>query len=68
VLKGTWWVGTGDKLDRDSMVPMPTGTVVTHFGKEIHYDGAKEDEAWLLIVGEGPATGIIAASTKPPPH
>jgi hypothetical protein len=27
VLKGTWWVGTGDKFDPDSTVPMPAGTV-----------------------------------------
>jgi hypothetical protein len=67
VLKGTWWVGTGDKFDPDSTVPMPAGTVVTHFGKEVHYDGAKDEEAWLLIVGEGPATSTPAA-TPPPAH
>jgi hypothetical protein len=22
----------------------------------VHYDGAKDEEAWLLIVGDGPAT------------
>jgi hypothetical protein len=67
VLKGTWWVGTGDKFDPDSTVAMPTGTVVTHFGKEVHYDGAKDGEAWLIIVGEGPATAT-PASTPPPAH
>ncbi len=67
VLKGTWWVGTGDKFDPDSTVPMPAGTVVTHFGKEVHYDGAKDEEAWLVIVGEGPATST-PASTPPPAH
>jgi oxalate decarboxylase/phosphoglucose isomerase-like protein (cupin superfamily) len=67
VLKGTWWVGTGEKFDPDSTVPMPAGTVVTHFGKEVHYDGAKDGEAWLVIVGEGPATGT-PASTPPPAH
>ncbi len=25
VLKGTWWVGTGDKFDPDSTVPLPAG-------------------------------------------
>jgi quercetin dioxygenase-like cupin family protein len=67
VLKGTWWVGTGDKYDPDSTVPMPAGTVVTHYGKEVHYDGAKDGEAWLVIVGEGPATSTPAA-TPPPEH
>ena len=24
---------------------MPAGTFVTHFGKQIHYDGAKDEES-----------------------
>ena len=63
VLKGTWWVGTGTKFDPDSTKPMPAGTFVTHFGKQVHYDGAKDEEAVLLIVGEGPAT-ITPAEEK----
>ena len=60
VLKGTWWVGTGSKFDPNSTVPMPAGTFVTHFGKQVHYDGAKDEEAVLLITGEGPATSTAA--------
>ena len=56
VVKGTWWVGTGNKFDPDGTVPMPAGTFVTHFGKQVHYDGAKHEEVVLIIVGEGPAT------------
>ena len=56
VVKGTWWVGTGNKFDPDGTVPMPAGTFVTHFGKQVHYDGAKDEEVVLIIVGEGPAT------------
>jgi hypothetical protein len=56
VLSGTWWVGTGETYDPNSTVPMPAGTFVTHFGKQVHYDGAKDGETVLLIVGEGPAT------------
>jgi hypothetical protein len=56
VISGTWWVGTGPKYDPDSTVPMPAGTFVTHYGKKVHYDGAKEGETVLQIVGEGPAT------------
>ena len=56
VISGTWWVGTGTKFDPDSTVPMPPGTFVTHFGKQVHYDGAKDGDAILEIVGEGPAT------------
>ena len=60
VLKGTWWVGTGTKFDPNSTVPMPAGTFVTHFGKQVHYDGAKDEETVLLITGEGPATSTPA--------
>jgi quercetin dioxygenase-like cupin family protein len=63
VLSGTWWVGTGSKFDPDSTVPMPAGSFVTHFAKQVHYDGAKDSEAVIEIVGEGPAT-VIPAETK----
>jgi len=33
---------------------------VTHFKNEIHYDGAKDEEAVVLIVGEGPGTSVQA--------
>jgi hypothetical protein len=60
VIKGTWWVGTGTKFDPNSTVPMPAGTFVTHLGKQVHFDGAKDEDAVLLIVGEGPATATPA--------
>jgi len=61
VLSGTWWVGTGETYDPNSTVPMPAGTFVTHFAKGVHYDGAKDGETVLLIVGEGPATSTPVA-------
>jgi len=60
VISGTWWVGSGTKFDPDETVPMPAGTFVTHFGKQVHYDGAKDVETVLQIVGEGPATATPA--------
>jgi hypothetical protein len=60
VIKGTWWVGSGTKYDPNNTVPMPAGTFVKHFGKQVHYDGAKDEDAVLLIVGEGPATSTAA--------
>ena len=57
VLKGTWWVGSGSKFDPEhGTVAMPAGSFVTHFGKQVHWDGAKDEDAVLLIMGEGPAT------------
>ncbi|MDI1266506.1 MAG: cupin domain-containing protein [bacterium] len=56
VLQGTWWVGTGPKFDPANTTPMPAGSFVTHFAKGVHWDGAKDEDAILLIMGEGPAT------------
>ena len=63
-MKGTWWVGTGNIFNPANAVPMPAGTFVTHFGKQMHWDGAKDEDAVLLIVGEGPATSTRVEETK----
>src|ERR1044071_8146363 len=60
VISGTWWVNTGAKYDPNGFKPVPPGSFVVHTGKEIHYDGAKDEEAVLQIVGMGPATGTPA--------
>ena len=39
---------------------MHAGTFVTHYGKHAHFDGAKDEDAVLLIVGEGPGTATPA--------
>lgn len=56
VISGTWWVGTGSDYNPDNLQPVPAGSFVTHYGNEIHYDGAKEGDVILQIVGIGPAT------------
>jgi len=60
VISGTWWVGSGTKFDPDNTVPLPAGSFVTHYGKQVHYDGAKDGETVLQIVGEGPGTSTPA--------
>jgi hypothetical protein len=61
VLQGTWWVGSGSKFDPDNgTTAMPAGSFVTHFGKQVHWDGAKDEDAVLMIMGEGPATSTAA--------
>ena len=64
VISGTWYVGTGANYDPDHMVAMPAGTSITHFGKQIHYDMAKDEEALIELVGEGPATTTSAEAKK----
>lgn len=56
VIKGTWYVGTGNKWDKDATIPVKAGGAVLHYGKEVHYDGAKDEEVIVLITGEGPGT------------
>ena len=56
VLKGTWWVNTGSNYDPAGMKPVPAGSYVVHYGGQIHYDGAKDEEVILEIVGMGPAS------------
>jgi hypothetical protein len=60
VISGTWWVGTGPKYDPNTTVGMPPGSFVTHYAKGIHWDGAKDADCVIEIVGMGPATNTGA--------
>ena len=64
VIKGTWYVGTGNIWDKDATIPVKAGGAVTHFGKEVHYDGAKDEEVIVLITGEGPGTNTPVEIAK----
>ena len=65
VMSGTWWVGSGPKWDPEhGSVAMPAGSFVTHYGKQVHWDGAKDVDAVLLIVGMGPATSTPYTSPE----
>ena len=56
VLSGTWWVGWGPKYDPPMMYPIPAGSYVVHYANQLHYDGAKDADCVLYIVGTGPMT------------
>jgi hypothetical protein len=43
-------------------MPMP-GSFVTYYRKQVHYDGARDVDTVLEIVGEGPATTTPAEQT-----
>ncbi|HLG55332.1 MAG TPA: cupin domain-containing protein [Vicinamibacterales bacterium] len=64
VISGTWWLGTGEKYDPNSTVPVAAGTYVFHRGNEIHYDGAKDEPAVIQVWGMGPATSTPAPAEK----
>ena len=59
VIKGTWWVALGpesDVYDPSKMVAMKPGSFVFHPAFGHHYDGAKDEEAVVRIMGMGPVT------------
>jgi len=58
VIKGTWWVGSGPKFDKDATTPVPAGSFVVHHANQIHWDGAKDEEAVVQIMGVGPSATI----------
>jgi len=60
VVSGTWWVGSGPKYSPETTTPLPAGSFVVHHARQVHYDGAKEGDAVLEIVGMGPATATPA--------
>jgi hypothetical protein len=62
VVSGTWWVGAGPTFDPNATVPLPAGSSVTHFAKGVHFDGAKDEQATILVWGEGPATSTPFAA------
>lgn len=58
VIQGTWYTGTGDTFDPDSTVGLKPGTYMKHPAKGVHFDGAKDEEVILQIVGYGPSGTI----------
>jgi hypothetical protein len=56
VIKGTWYTGQGDVYDASQMVPIRTGGVMFHPAGLHHYDGARDGEVIVQIVGIGPVS------------
>jgi quercetin dioxygenase-like cupin family protein len=68
VVKGTWWVSLGPESDvynPDKMVAMKAGSFVFHPAFGHHYDGAKDEEAVVRIMGMGPVTTKQLEAPKP---
>jgi len=58
VLKGTWWVGAGDVYDPEKMTPIKAGGFMFHPAGFHHYDGAKDEDTVVQIVGIGPVKTV----------
>ena len=65
VLDGTWWVGTGNKFDPEHLaVPVKAGSFATESGKEVHWAGARDADATILIFGQGPISSTEVEEAK----
>lgn len=58
VIKGTWWTDEGDVFRPDKMVPIKEGGFMYHPANYHHYDGAKDEEVVVQIMGMGPVKTV----------
>lgn len=58
VIQGTWYSGTGSEFAPDKTIPMKPGSYMKHPAGAQHFDGAKEDEVIVQIVGIGPSETV----------
>jgi len=66
VIKGTWYSGEGDTFDPAKTTPMKPGSFMLHPAGLHHYDGAKNEEVIVQIIGMGPVKTIdVDAQGKP---
>jgi quercetin dioxygenase-like cupin family protein len=56
VIKGTWYTGEGEVFDPGKTVPLKPGSFMKHPAGTYHYDGAKDEEVILQLMGMGPST------------
>ena len=65
VLDGTWWVGTGSKLDPEHLaVPVKAGSLVREFAKGVLWAGARDEGATVLMFGLGPVSNTAVEEPK----
>jgi hypothetical protein len=65
VLQGTWYTGFGSTFDPPSTKPVHVGGYMMHPKGEMHYDGAKDEEVILQMVGMGPSGKTPAHPDQP---
>lgn len=66
VIKGTWWTDEGDVKRPDRMIPIKTGGFMLHPAGLHHYDGAKDEEVIVQIIGMGPVKTVdVDANGRP---
>jgi len=64
VIKGTWYTGEGDVYDPARTIPVKTGGFMLHPAGMHHYDGAKDEEVIVQIIGMGPVATTNTETRK----
>ena len=54
VVSGTWWVSASDHYDPANTFPLPAGSFATDLAGKVHWDGSKNGDVVIEIVGMGP--------------
>ncbi len=68
VIKGTWWTAIGadgDVYDPSKTVPIKAGGFMKHPAGSHHYDGAKDEDCIVQIIGMGPVTTTQISPAAP---
>ena len=60
VAKGTWWVSSSSHRDISTTYPVPQGSFGIDFANKVHWDGAKDEEVMLIVIGLGPIDSQLA--------
>lgn len=58
VIKGTWYTAEGDVYKPDQMIAIKPGGMMFHPAGLHHYDGAKEEDVIVQIMGVGPVQTV----------
>lgn len=56
VIKGTWYTGAGDEFAPDKTVALKPGSFMKHPAGAHHFDGSKNEEVILQLMGMGPSS------------
>jgi quercetin dioxygenase-like cupin family protein len=66
VIRGVWYMGTGDHADISKALPLKTGSYAFHPARGLHWDGAGAEETVVQIVGMGPVETVQVDPSQPP--
>jgi quercetin dioxygenase-like cupin family protein len=65
VIKGTWYTGSGDEFAPDKTVPLKPGSFMKHPAGAHHFDGAKDEEVIVQLMGMGPSSTTRIRPNEP---